>query len=352
MKQPIRPDVLRTLRERHHLSQAKLANRSEEIRQKVSVATIKRIETWTETETYMANQTVEERLAKVLCVDVEDLAKLPDKKDDVSFAEKYLGFDRHRMSVSMAQRNLFDFQMVEHLYGIPVQAQIILAPLCMALLAEGSLAWRKKRVREIEDAVDELTSLGGNLKGHRYGHLSFVTNVESSVDYPAGFERDSIEKRDVFGKDVSEEAYGYDPSVTNPFAEYLWEFAKDMTNVEIDEDNGLHDVTDRYSFFGGSGGDFPRYRIGGGLLDDLTAGDIAARYALTRGHVRIGEIPEELLGADNADKRVEWIISRIPDEERAKCEATRKRLTEQSAELDLDSSETNPVESEGSQDDA
>jgi len=378
MKQPIRPDTLRTLRAHRNLSQAKLAARSKEVRQKVSVATIKRIETWTETETYMANPTVAERLAKALEVGIEDLAKAPDKdgsfwayaldnipntsksakapKKDGSFEvhwevlERLLGCNRRRMSVSLPQRTLFDFQMVEHLYGIPVQSQIKMAPLCMALLAEGSLAWRKKRVEEIDGTAEKLRSLNDIPDGH----LSFLKAVYH-VEEGAQAERESIKQRDVFGKDVSEDTYklGYDRSHINPFSAYLREFADDFstTNVGIE--------ADKFSFEQTYEGldDFPQYRIGGDLIEDLTADDAVAYHALKLGHVRLGEIPEELLGAGNTDKRVEWLTHRIPDNERAEIEAAyaeieaaKKRRAEHSAELDLDLSEANPVKSEDNQD--
>ena len=141
MSHPIRPETLKSLRERKGLSQAKLEARSDEMRQKVGIATIKRIETWTETDMYMASTTVAERLAKVLGVDVEALAKAPSA-DSPDLSKKLRKLGMRQLRVAVHENTSLAFRMVEHLYNIPVRAQIEMAPLCMALLAEGSLVWR------------------------------------------------------------------------------------------------------------------------------------------------------------------------------------------------------------------
>jgi transcriptional regulator with XRE-family HTH domain len=320
MKQPIRPDTLKTLRERRGLSQAKLEARCEEMRQKVGVATIKRIETWAETETYMATSTVAERLAKVLGVKVSDLAKEP-KPDDVDRTKELRKLGMRQLRVAVQEKTFLGFRIVEHLYGIPVRTQIEMAPLCMALLAEGSLAWRKKRLAEIDEKAAQLMSLGG-------GNFSFAQAVyrtqEAALD-----EEESIRKRDVFGKHVAEDTYslGYDPNTNNPLADYLRALAGDLGTKNLELDPEFFEI--------GSFG-FPEYRIGAGLLNELTAGNDDAEYALACGHVRIPDIPEELLGADKSERRVEWLISRIPDEEIADRRSRHAELSSLLGEFDLD----------------
>ena len=299
MKQPIHPDTLKAMRQRRGLSQAKLEIRCAEMRQKVGIATIKRIETWDKTPTYMATPIVAERLAKALGVEVSDLAKEP-KADDVGRAKDFPGFGMRQLRAAVPEKTHLSFHMVEHLYGVPVRTQIEMAPLFMALLAEGSLAWRKKRLAEIEEKADELMALGG-------GNFSFVRNVYHTQE-AADYEHESIRKRDVFGKHVAEDTYslGYDPNTNNPFADYLRALASDIGTNDAKLDP-------RFVEIGPSG--FPEYRIGGGLLDDVAAGNFDAEYALACGHARIAEIPKELLGADNTEKRLEWLISKIPEEE-------------------------------------
>lgn len=320
MKQPIRPDTLRALRERRGLSQAKLEARSEDMRQKVGVATIKRIETWGDTETYMASPNVAERLAKVLGVDVEDLAKEP-AIDDVDRTRELRKVGMRQLRSAVHESTSLGFRMVEHLYGIPVRTQIEMAPLCMALLAEGSLAWRRKRVAEIDRKAEELMSLGG-------GNFSFAHAVYRTQE--AAFdEEESIRKRDVFGKDVAEDTYslGYDPNTNNPFADYLRDLARGLGETDVTLDPGVFEI-------GPLG--FPEYRIGAGLLQELAAGNADAEYALACGHVRIPEIPEELLGAENTQRRVEWLISRVPDDEIADRRARLAELLSLLGDLDLD----------------
>lgn len=320
MKQPIRPDTLRTLRERRGLSQAKLEDRSEEMRQKVGVATIKRIETWSETKTYMASPTVAERLAKVLGVSVEDLAKAP-KADNVDHAKQLRKFGMRQLRTNVRENTTLGFRMVEHLYGIPIRTQIDMAPLCMALLAEGSLAWRRKRLAEIDEKVEELVSLGG-------GNFSFVQAAYRTQD-AANDEDESIRKRDVFGKHVAEDTYslGYDPNANNPISDYLRAFAKDLGTTDV--------VLDPEAFEIGPTG-FPEYQIGAGLIEELTADDADAKYALACGHASISEIPEAMLGTENAERRVEWLISQVPEDELSERRTHRAEILSLLGDLDFD----------------
>ncbi len=322
MKYPIRPATLKALREHRGLSQAKLEARSEEMHQKVGIATIKRIEAWTKAEMYMAHGTVAKRLAKALCFKVEDLAReLSGDSSDLS--RELRKPDKHPLRTAMDDNTWLAFRMVEHLYGIPVRTQIEMAPLCMALLAEGSLAWRRKRLAEINEKAEELHSLGG-------GNFSFA-HAASFVENPASKEEESIRERDVFGRKVDEITYdmGYDPYTNNPFADYLRALAQELDDADIELDPDGHDE------IGPDG--FPEYRIGGKLLAALTGGNSDrwsqsisdAEYALAHGYVKPGDIPDELRGEDKTEERVKWIVSHIPEkllEIRRKAHAAHERL--------------------------
>jgi len=320
MKQPIRPATLKTLRERRGLSQAKLEARSEEMRQKVGIATIKRIETCDET--YMASPTVAERLSKVLGVGVEDLGKEPGV-DDVDRKRELRKIGMRQLRAAVQENTSLAFRMVEHLYGITTRAQIEMAPLCMALLAEGSLAWRKKRLSKIKKKADKLKSLGG-------GNFSFAYAVDRTLE-AAREEKESIRKRDVFGKEIAEDTYdlGYNPNINNPFADYL----RKLTRA-----HGEADITLDPEPYGSEIGPFgfPEYRVGTELVDELTGTDPDAEYALACGHVRISDIPEELLGTGKTERRAKWLISRIPDDEIADRKARRRELMSLLGDLDLD----------------
>ena len=320
MKQPIRPDTLRALRERRGLSQAKLEVRSEEMRQKVGIATIKRIETWSETEAYMANATVAERLAKVLGVSVGDLANEP-KADDIDRTKELRKVGMRQLRTAVHENTALGFRMVEHLYGIPIRAQIEMAPLCMALLAEGSLTWRKKRLTEIDEKAAQLMSLGG-------GNFSFAQAAYRTQEAALG-EEESIRKRDVFGKCVAEDTYdlGYDPNTNNPISDYLRELTQEF---------GTSDVTLDPEFFEIGPLGFPEYRIGADLLHELTAGDPDAEYALACGHATISDIPKAMLGTENTQRRVEWLISQIPEDELSDRRARRAEIHSLLGDFDLD----------------
>ena len=338
MKQPIRPATLKTLRERLGLSQAKLEARSEEMHHKVGIATIKRIETWDKSEFYMASPTVAERLSKVLRVDVKDLGNEPDV-DDVDLIRKLRKIGMRQLRAAVHEHTSLSFRMVKHLYGIPTRAQIEMAPLCMALLAEGSLAWRKKRLAEIEEKADELMSLGG-------GNFSFAYAVYRTQD-AASEEEESIRKRDVFGEEVAEDTYdlGYNPNFSNPLADYLRELAQAYDEADITLDPAPYE-----SEIGQFG--FPEYRIGTKLVNQFTADDPDAEYALSCGHVSIADIPTDLLGEDNTEKRVKWIISHIPDDELSDRKASREELKEFRDNLLRSLSGTSPEKSEDNQHDS
>ena len=188
------------------------------------------------------------------------------------------------------------FDMVQHIYGIPIQSQIEMAPLFAALLAEGSLAWRRKRVEAIEEASAKLQELGG-------GHCSFVY-AAWRVDEGTDEERKSIAKRDLFGVQASEQAFdcGYDRSKNNPFADYLEKFASEAQAQTITFDKG----------FGWKASEgLPEYRIGADIIER---------------HVRLKDVPNELLGDGKKAERVAWMIERIPGEELTARKAEHDRL--------------------------
>lgn len=264
----------------------------------VDKKTIQRIETG---KTKSPDAITVERLAKALNRKPEDLSEEPDaRKDD----KKYLRNLEYRpIKTYLDGETALAFEVVEQLYGISVRSQILMAPLFSALLAEGSLAWRREQLSEIKDSAERLISLGG-------GHLSFAFAAER-VENGAKSEAASIDARDFFGKDVGEEAFelGYDPSQNNPFADYLKDFAKRAGAKDI-----VFDPDDSGEWKTAEG--LPEYRIADDFFNELTGGDYWAEFALKRGHARIREIPEELKGADAKLARVDWLTSKVPVEER------------------------------------
>jgi transcriptional regulator with XRE-family HTH domain len=307
MTTPIHPEALKTYRARKHWTQEQLADATQGPK-RVSLPTIKRVES-TKGSTYPANDRVAEVLAKALGVSIEDLSRGPSEAEDREEALRKFGYRPLRTIVDA--ETALAFSMVQHIYDIPIRSQIEMAPLFAALLAEGSLAWRRKRVEAIEEASAKLQELGG-------GHCSFVYAARR-VDDGADEERESITKRDLFGIQASEQAFdcGYDRSANNPFADYLEKFASETQaqTITFDKDFGWK-----------TSEGLPKYRIGAEIIERLTGEDPDAEYALLRGHVRLKDIPDELLGDGKEAERVAWMVKRIPGEELAARKAERHEL--------------------------
>ena len=118
-------------------------------------------------------------------------------------------------------------------------------------------------------------------------------------------ERASIERRDLFGKQISDEAFeaGYNPLVNNPFADYLEDFARDvgLTDVSFDANhNGIRDDG------------LPDYRLGD--FAEVAGESPRAEMAITHGYVRRKDIPQGLSEAE----QVAWIEAKMPQEEWAR----------------------------------
>jgi transcriptional regulator with XRE-family HTH domain len=318
MTTAIHPGALKHHRNKKNWTQEQLAEATKG-KNKVGPATIKRIES-TKTGTYSAQDRIAEALAKALGVSVGDLSKPPTDDAEREASLKQHGY--RPLRTMLDAETALAFNMVQQVYGIPIRSQILMAPLFTALLAEGSLAWRRERVSEIEAATATLMSLGE-------GHFSFAKSAERSKE-GARLERACIEQRDLFGKDIWEAVYdlGYDPSANNPFADYLKHFAKKAgaSTVSFKGD---------WSSAGWKTSEgLPAYRIGADLISNATGDDPDAEYALLRGYVRLKDIPAELLGADQEDARIAWIISRIPEEEVARRKAEWESLLSEFSDVD------------------
>jgi len=305
----IYPEALKAFRARKRWTQEQLADATRGP-DKVSLPTIKRIES-TKDGARPVNLRVAKALAKALGVAVEDLSRIPSKAGEQEESLRKVGY--RQLHTMIDEETSLAFNMVQNIYGIPLRSQIVMAPLFAALLAEGSLAWRRKRIEAIEEASAKLQELGG-------GHCSFA-GAAWRVDEGADGERKSINKRDLFGVHVSDEAFdcGYDPSVNNPFADYLETYAAEAQaeTIRFDKDFGWK-----------TSEGLPNYRIGADIIDRLTGGDPDAEFALLRGHVRLKDIPAQFLGDDKDVERIAWMIERIPVDELSAREAEHVELTE------------------------
>ncbi|MGJ8585146.1 MAG: helix-turn-helix transcriptional regulator [Marinosulfonomonas sp.] len=293
----IHPEALKALRTRKRWTQDQLCEATRG-KNKVSLPTIKRIES-AKDGPYKANDRVALILAKVLGTTPEELGKEPTEREQLERSLRKAGY-RSSPRAMIDGETALAFDMVQEIYGISTRSQIEMAPLFMALLAEGSLDWRRKQVEAIDNALYELQDYAG-------GHSLYV-NATGRVEEGVFRERESIERKDLFGVDVSEDVFdfGYDRSVNNPFADYLAELAKKVgaNSVSFDKDLGWK-----------TSEDLPSYRIGAEVVDRLTDCDPDAEYALLRGHVKVKDIPKELTPEERSSERIAWMIAHIPDEE-------------------------------------
>ena len=110
-----------------------------------------------------------------------------------------------------------------------------MAPLFFALLAEGSLAWRREKLKELKEGIDRLEQIEGFW--HSGQGLPFaVTPVPEAIEE----EEDSIAKADLFGEHLLGcSTYDLDPSTDNPFASYLRKLKAELDIIGVvDVDSG------------------------------------------------------------------------------------------------------------------
>ena len=306
----INPETLKMYRAQAGLSQQGLADVS-----KISKKTIARIEGG---KASANNRTVKE-LANALGVIPEELAKPFDPSaNQEKDLLKFHGYRKVRLSLQ--GDTLLALQMVEKCYGISQRDQLALAPLLAGLMAEGSLAWRQEKLEEIEKAATTLSNADYGYRmlaiGGQYAH-----NMVSA-------EKESIYQRDVFGKRVMESAeeQGSDPDTVSPFVEYLRHFARESGSEfirVIPEENDWENFPEPDNWM--TSNNLPQasvyYSINAAELDRLVGDHTWAGWALRQGFVKIADIPQELLGNDDLEKRVTWIESQIPQDEREAYES-------------------------------
>ncbi len=293
----INPECLKALRGQKGWSRQKLADNS-----KVSARQIARIEDSKTSVTVRENTVI--RLAGALKVDREILVgnKPLDPVQPVpqTNADIQLG-TRTSPQVRLA------YDLVKHRYGASQRDIINLAPLLFVLLAEGSLAWRRQYVDEVEEAMDRLSAFG-----KKWSHLYF-TYYQGNIECGFWAEKESIEAADLRGDtlrnrddanlDFADEAL-YE---VTPFADYLCKFSKDL---------GISGIVD----FGSGVADDPwgtePYQICRNELNEISGDSKYARWALEHGDVRLSDIPRELMAKQARDRRIDWLENKLSDKTR------------------------------------
>lgn len=309
---PIIPETLKILRDKRGLSQQSLAERAEQIKgASVSKRTIARIESGEIRPEKVRSHTLES-LAKALEVKPEVLCKpVTEISDDEWKKRGYIP-----LKVLIREDVLKNYRLVLHHYDVELQDLIDAAPWIFTLLAEMSLADRRRRLAAWNDAFDQAMERLPN-------HLKHGSAANSDVDRAYFDEHDSVSQRDVFGAKVLQDWDGtgpnpFDPDETNPFFEFVKNLAKELGCNEIDaKDSELP-----------YGAGMPHWPVFQSWLHGLTGGDTWARFAVENVTGVIKAMPEELKGKAKIVERVQWLIEQIPSEMRAREE---RRQAEQEA---------------------
>ncbi len=178
------------------------------------------------------------------------------------------------------------YDLVRRRYGVSDTEIIGMAPLFFALLAEGSLDRRRKRLKEACEAI---------------GHLG-ENGFELHPDETIAYEEESIENADVFGEQRLSGHEGlpeaFWPIRGNPFAEYL-HYLDAVAVGELEVDSSRMNID---------------YAVCWDDLKGMVNGSQRAWKCLTTGHARIRDIPEELMDKDAGDERVRWLEERMPED--------------------------------------
>ena len=290
---PIQPDRLRQLRAGKNLSRAALATKAG-----IAVRTIQRLENDSEPDRCHRELTVT-RLAKALGVDPrvltgdgplpESAAPRPDDRYSV------------RVSARISPKARLAYELVRRRYGVLPAEILNAAPLFFVLLAEGSLACRRRNAQEAERATGTLDKVSDRLN-----YRSLLVGA-SQADNALLVEHRSIERADIFGKMLAdgdrEEGWEFlKESDDNPFVIYLRDLADEIGEPDIVDviDVGVHDAP------------MPSYNVCADDLGRITNGSSLAKTALEHGEVRISDIPDELLADDAKEQRTKWIEDHAP----------------------------------------
>ena len=270
----INSETFKKLRKSKGFSQQTLADESG-----VAQKTIARIETG---KGEPRGSTVQE-LSKALGVKPEVLAEELDSETMLYLESRYSG--SRKVTVRLDAKTVFAYDLACERYGVEQRLILEGAPVFFTLLAEMGLTDRRRRVKKIQASIPT--------------HLDRYSDAITS-------EEDSIAKKDLFASLITG---GY--VSPNPFSDFLSRLAE-----EVDPESNAIDCEGlRWDFDESGFRDSPclyqTYR------KSLTGDSARADYTLSRGYVRISQIPKELRGEDDdiTSERVKWLEEKVPDED-------------------------------------
>lgn len=278
------PEKLKLLRSKKGLSQQALADAID-----VAPKTIGRYERG---ESGPRGETLR-KLAEVLNTSVEDLAK-PPQSDDDKFMEKH-GY--RRAYIYLSHQDRLHYRFLEARYGVKAHNILQAAPLLFLIAAEMSLAERRKRLDEFDEALSKV----------RTDHLSHLHEAVVGVqraDNATYAEYQSIKARDLSGKALRNYEWSDDYKGSGDlFGDFLNKKAHELCPDAVDDILGTFDTLSVWLF--------------DGEIERLANGNPDAKGALAYGDVHPQDIPSDLLAEDQAEARATWLAERISDKTRA-----------------------------------
>lgn len=297
----IDPERLRILRQQKGLTRAELHKRSG-----LSERTIQRLENEPDRSQKSQEHTLNS-LAKALGVESGVLTgELPLPESDNAPAENP---DLVQIGAKITPKARLAYDLIKRRYGVSATEVINMAPLFFVLLAEGSLAQRRKKLKKADEAIDLLSQ--DNESGEKIIFSESVGHVSNAYKLI----EESIDKADIFGEHLFSDPHfpisdPFDFTEENPFANYLRKLAKELKNAGVvNVDEGTLDL-------GGvsrSKHKFSYYDICGDELNRIANGSPDAKRTLETGCARLSEIPKELMGEDADEKRAEWLEGKLLD---------------------------------------
>ena len=301
---PIDPKRLIELRKRKRLNQAQLATRA-----KISPRQIVRLESETSAGSTVRDRTIN-NLAEALGVKPSVLTgEMPMPEASAPSSP-----GRGRQVSAWVQPNVgLAYALIKRRYGVSLTTLVNAAPLMFVLLAEGSFAWRREKLKEVEEATERL-------KGSGSRHLLSTFGGAYRAATGADAERQSIKSRNLFGEDVLECLVedGFPVASTNPFAEYLRDLA-----AKIDVQDIVDVAADGWIADRGALKNFPEFTICNGDMNKFTAESKRLNLALRMGVLRVDHMPEELLTDEAAEARQQWLerqLEELPERAREALE--------------------------------
>ena len=290
----IDPNSLRRLRQKLRLTRSQLAEQSG-----INKRTIQRLENEPQQCQKTRKYTLE-CLAKALRVEKNVLTGPPPESD------KAPAYDPERVQIGaqVAPKVRLAYDLIKRRYGVSATEVINMAPLFFALLAEGSLAWRSEKLKELKEGIDRLEQIDGFWRGKGLAFDVTLTPVPEAIKA----EENSIAEADLFGEHLLDglDYDDLDPSTDNPFASYLRRLIS-----ELDITGGVDVDSGDLRF--GSPLKFPDYDLCPDELDSIANGSPAAQLALEAGYARLSEIPEKLMAEDAGEERAKWLKDKLSD---------------------------------------